>query len=188
MLAPLDDGALRIDSNVLQQSVRYQLALAQFHELTLRKVLVFVGQVELVEVTFKAPLDELFGLLAHDVDLTDDSFVHLVLAVDGLSGVQVLPLGNLPHFRASLRTFFAVLLLIKWVFHILSSFCQFIGDVILAFLTASELDEEVSHAWVGEESLLSLLAVLIHGVSDDLEVHRCAIYHLLNVLLLEVMT
>jgi hypothetical protein len=132
-------------------------------------------------------LDELSGFLTHDVDLADNPFVHLVLAINGFLGIEVLFLGDLSYLGASLRTFFPGLL-IKWVFHILFSFSQFIGNVVLAFITASELDEEVSHTWVSEESLLSFLAVLIHGVSYNLEVNWGAVDHLLDVILLEVMT
>jgi hypothetical protein len=132
-------------------------------------------------------LDELSGFLTHDVDLADNPFVHLVLAINGFLGIEVLFLGDLSYLGASLRTFFPGLL-IKWVFHILFSLCQLIGDVVLAFVTASELNKEVSHTWVGEEALLGLLAVLIHGVSHDLEVDRGAVDHLLDILLLEVMT
>ena len=146
--------------------MRYQLISAQFHELRLRKVLIFVGKVELVEVFLERALDELLGFLTHDVDLTDNPFVHLILAVDSFFGIKVLLLGDLTDFGTSLRTFFPV----KWFFHILFSLSQLIGDVVLAFVTASELNEEVSHTWVSEEALLGLLAVLVHNITNDAEV------------------
>lgn len=48
---------------------------------------------------------------------------------------------------------------------------KFVVDVLLASLAGREFNEEEGHARVLEESLFSLLAVLVHGVSYQLEVH-----------------
>jgi hypothetical protein len=45
------------------------------------------------------------------------------------------------------------------------TFRGFVLDVLGSLLACRELNEEVGEAWVGEESLLSLLAVFIHGIS-----------------------
>lgn len=76
--------------------------------------------------------------------------------------------------------------LIYFILHILSRISKFAFDVILTLLALSELDEEVSEAWICEITFLSLLAVLIHGVSDHLEVNSSALDHLPDILLLEV--
>ena len=53
-------------------------------------------------------------------------------------------------------------------------------------LALGELDEKVSEAGVAEEPLLSFLGVLVHSVSDHLEVDRSSLDHFLDILLLEV--
>ena len=53
-------------------------------------------------------------------------------------------------------------------------------------LALGELDEEEGEAGVIEELLLRFLGVLVHGVSDHLEVDRGALDHLLDIFLLEV--
>ena len=53
-------------------------------------------------------------------------------------------------------------------------------------LALSELDKEEGKAGVVEELLLGFLGVLVHGVSDHLEVDRGALDHLLDIFLLEV--
>jgi hypothetical protein len=42
-------------------------------------------------------LEELSGFLTHDVDLADNPFVHLVLAINGFLGIEVLFLGDLSY-------------------------------------------------------------------------------------------
>lgn len=54
-------------------------------------------------------------------------------------------------------------------------------------LAFSELDEKVSEARIAKEPLLSFLGVLVHSVSDHLEVDRSSLDHLLDIFLLEVM-
>ena len=76
--------------------------------------------------------------------------------------------------------------LIYFVIHILSRISKFALDVVLTLLALSELDEEVSEAWVCEITFLGLLAVLVHGVSDHLEVNGCALDHFPDVLFLEM--
>jgi hypothetical protein len=76
--------------------------------------------------------------------------------------------------------------LIYFVIHILSRISKFALDVVLALLALSELDEEVSEAWVCEITFLGLLAVLVHGVSHHLEVNGCALDHFPDVLFLEM--
>ena len=63
-----------------------------------------------------------------------------------------------------------------------------VGDVLSALLATGKLYEEVGGAWVGEETLLGLLTIFVHGISDKSEVYRCATYHLLNIIFLELMT
>lgn len=76
--------------------------------------------------------------------------------------------------------------LIYFVIHILSRISKFALDVVLTLLALSELDEEVCEAWVCEITFLGLLAVLVHGVSDHLEVNGCPLDHFPYVLFLEM--
>lgn len=41
-----------------------------------------------------------------------------------------------------------------------------VGDVLSALLATGKLYEEVGGAWVGEETLLGLLTIFVHGISD----------------------
>ena len=77
--------------------------------------------------------------------------------------------------------------LIYFVIHILSRISEFALDIVLTLLALSELDEEVSETWVCEITFLGLLAVLVHGVSDHLEVNSCALDHFPDIFFLEVM-
>lgn len=122
-----------------------------------------MGQVELIKLPFEAFEDELFGLLAHYFDFTYYSFVHLILGFNRLFGVQFF--GDLTNFRASLGAFFTLglVVLLREVLTILSNL---VVDVLFALLAACELDKEVGGARVGEESLLRLLTVFVHGISD----------------------
>ena len=53
-------------------------------------------------------------------------------------------------------------------------------------LALCELNEEEGEAGVVEELLLCFLGVLVHGVSDHLEVDRGALDHLFDIFLLKV--
>ena len=76
--------------------------------------------------------------------------------------------------------------LIYFVIHILSRISKFALDVVLTLLALSELNEEVSEAWVCEITFLGLLAILVHGVSDHHKIDGSSLDHLLDILLLEV--
>ena len=71
-------------------------------------------------------------------------------------------------------------------FFVLSRISKLIFNVRSTLLTSREHDEEVSEASVAEEPLLCLLGVLVHGVSDHLEVDRGALDHLFDIFLLKV--
>ena len=71
-------------------------------------------------------------------------------------------------------------------FFVLSRISKLIFNVRSTLLTSREHDEEVSEASVAEEPLLCLLGVLVHGVSDHLEVDGSTLDHLLDIFLLEV--
>ena len=78
--------------------------------------------------------------------------------------------------------------LVMWLiyFFVLSRISKLIFNVRSTLLTSREHDEEVSEASVAEEPLLCLLGVLVHGVSDHLEVDGSTLDHLLDIFLLEV--
>lgn len=117
---------------------------------------------------FKVFKHDFLGFFAHESDFTDDSFVHFNLSVD--------------LFLCFHICIFAILWLIYFIFS------ELICNIIFSSLTACKLDEEECNTWILEESLLSLLAVFIHGVSYKLEVNGCSSCHLLDVFLLEVVT
>lgn len=122
---------------------------------------------------------ELLGLLAHGVDLAGDPLVHLLLPLGGVLALKFL--GDLAYLGFSSN-------LVMWLiyFFVLSRISKLIFNVRSALLTSREHDEEVSEASVAEEPLLCLLGVLVHGVSDHLEVDGSTLDHLLDIFLLEV--
>jgi len=120
-----------------------------------------MGQVKLIEFSFEAFKDELFCFLAHYFDLIHNSFVHLILGFNRLFGVQFL--GDLTNFWASLGAFFTLWEVFREVLAVLSNL---VGDVLSALLATGKLYEEVGGAWVGEETLLGLLTIFVHGISD----------------------
>ena len=69
---------------------------------------------------------------------------------------------------------------------LLCGISQLVIDVGSSLLALGELDEKEGEAGVVEEFLLRFLGVLVHGVSDHLEVDRGALDHLLDIFLLEV--
>ena len=120
-----------------------------------------MGQVKLIEFSFEAFKDELFCFLAHYFDLIHNSFVHLILGFNRLFGVQFL--GDLTNFWTSLGAFFTLWEVVREVLAVLSNL---VGDVLSALLATGKLYEEVGGAWVGEETLLGLLTIFVHGISD----------------------
>lgn len=81
-------------------------------------------------------------------------------------------------------------ILVKWLIDfgllVLSRISELLLDIESSLLAFGELDEEVGEARVGEEPLLGLLGVLVHGVSDHLEVNASSLDHLLDILFLEM--
>lgn len=121
-----------------------------------------MGQVKLIKFSFKAFKEELFCFLAHYFDLIYDSFVHLILGFNRLFGVKFF--GDLTNFRASLGAFFTLWEVV--LAEVLAILSNLVSDILFALLTTGKLYEEIGGAWVGEETLLSLLTVFVHGISD----------------------
>ena len=127
------------------------------------EILLSMGQVNLIKVSFEALQDELFCFLAHYFDLIYDSFVHLILGFNRLFGVQFF--GDLTNFRASLGAFFTLWEVVL-ALQFLAVLSYLVVDILFALLATGKLYEEVGGAWVGEETLLSLLTIFVHGISD----------------------
>jgi hypothetical protein len=128
---------------------------------------------------FEGLNQELLGLLAHDVDLGGDPLVHLLLSLGGVFALKFL--GDLADLGFCAN-------LVMWLIYFfgLSRISKLVFNVRSTFLTSRKFDEEVGKASVAEEPLLGFLGVLVHGVSDHLEVDRSSSNHLLDILLLEV--
>lgn len=119
----------------------------------------------ILDLYFKLLQHDFLGFLTHECYFRDDSFIHFFLSFHCF-WVQ-----------------FAILWLIYFI-----RFGQLSSDIILSFLAGGKLDEEEGDAWVFEESLLGLLAVLVHGLSDELEINRSAFGHFFDIAFLKVMT
>ena len=61
-------------------------------------------------------------------------------------------------------------------------------DVLLPLLAGGELDEEVSEAWVAKKSFFGFFAVLIHSISNQIEIHQSALDDIFDIFFLEVVT
>ena len=143
------------------------------------KLICFASHVKLVDFLLKRLDQELLGLLAHDVDLGGNPFVHLLLSLFGVFAFDFL--GYLTNLG------FCTILVMWLINFLLSRISKLVFDVRSTLLALGKLNEEVGEASVGEEPLLGFLGVLVHGVSDHLEVNRSAGNHLLDIFLLEVM-
>lgn len=121
-----------------------------------------MGQVKLIKFSFEAFKDELFCFLAHYFNLIYNSFVHLILGFNRLFWVQFF--GDLTNFRASLGAFFTLWEVV--LAEVLAILSNLVCDILFALLATGKLYEEIGGAWVGEETLLSLLTIFVHGISD----------------------
>lgn len=124
----------------------------------LDKLIMCIGQG--LQVRFELGDQGLLCLNLHQLDLVKYAIVNVVAQAflgHGLVGVLCAPL----------------FLAIPWLiyFALIRSFRHLGFQILPARQAGGEFDEEEGHAGVGEESLFRLLAVLVHGVSDQVEIH-----------------